>query len=115
MGSGPSAVQIQQANDDRHAKLTAERDRLLAELQAASQFTAEALARAMQFRADIIEGLKHPTFEDKRRYLELLQVQVTIKDGKAVICRALPVEPIEADLSSGLTSILFEVSSVSES
>jgi len=69
----------------------------------------------MQFRADIIEGLKHPTFEDKRQYLELLQVQVKVKDGRAVIRCALPIDAIEADLSSGLTSVLFEVSSALES
>jgi hypothetical protein len=37
---------------------------------------------ALQFRADVIEGLKHPTFEDKWQYLELLQVQVTVKGGR---------------------------------
>jgi hypothetical protein len=72
-------------------------------------------SRAMQFRADVIVGLKHPTLEDKRRYLELLQVRVTVKDGQAVIRCALPIDAIEVNLTSGLTSVLFEVSSIFES
>jgi hypothetical protein len=102
-------------NDDHYAKLSAERDRLLAELEAASRFTDEALSRAMQFRADIVGGLKHPTFEDKRQYLELLQVQVKVAGGKAVIRCAFPADAIEVNLTSGLTSVLFEVSSALES
>ena len=56
--------------DDRYSKLTTERDRLLVELQSGSRLNDEALARALQFRADVIEGLKNPTFDDKRLYLE---------------------------------------------
>jgi hypothetical protein len=102
-------------NDNRYAKLSAERDRLVAELEAASRFTDEALSRAMQFRADIVGGLKHPTFEDKRQYLELLQVEVKVSNGKAVIRCAFPADVIEVNLTSGLTSVLFEVSSALES
>jgi len=71
--------------------------------------------RAVHFRADVIEGLKHPTFEDKRRYLELLQLRVMVKDGRAVIRCALSIDAIEVNLTSGLTSVLFEVSSTFES
>ena len=93
--------------DDRYSKLTVERDRLSAELQSGAQFNDEALARALQFRADVIEGLTYPTFDEKRLYLELLQVTVTVKDGQAIIRCALPIEPCKVDLSgAGLTSIL---------
>jgi len=55
----------------------------------------------------VIEGLKHPTFDDKRLYLDLLRVNVKVKDGKAVIGCALPIETIEVDLSAcKLTLIL---------
>ena len=93
--------------DDRYSKLTTERDRLLVELQSGSRLNDEALARALQFRADVIEGLKNPTFDDKRLYLELLQVNVIVKDGKAIIRCALPIESSEVNLSADkLTSVL---------
>lgn len=85
--------------DVRYAKLTAERDRLSAEVRMASRLDDEALARALQFRADMIRGLVEPTFDDKRLYLELLQVKVKVKSGKVVIGCGLPTEPLETDLS----------------
>ncbi|CAG0936306.1 hypothetical protein TFLX_05174 [Thermoflexales bacterium] len=84
--------------DDRYAKLTTERDRLSAELQAGTQFDDEALAQALRFRADMIAGLKSPTFDDKRLYLEMLQVSVRVKDGRAIVQCALPIDPVELDL-----------------
>jgi hypothetical protein len=93
--------------DARYTKLTAKRDRLLAELRTASRLDDEALARALQFRADMIEGLVKPTFDDKRLYLELLQVNVKVKSGKVVIRCSLPIEPLEVDLSADrLTAVL---------
>ena len=108
MGLVSSKLQAEMDSiDDRYIKLTAERDRLSAELQAGAKFDDEALARALQFRADVLEGLKSPTFDDKRLYLELLQVNVKVKDGRVVIRCALPINPLEVDLSSGkLTYIL---------
>jgi hypothetical protein len=93
------------AIDDRYARLTAERDRLLVESQNALRFDDEALKRALQFRADILEGLKDPTFEEKRLYLELLKVNVLVKDGRATIRCALPTDPVEFDLSKGAFDI----------
>ncbi|MBI5567812.1 MAG: recombinase family protein [Chloroflexi bacterium] len=96
--------------DDRYTKLTAERERLLTELKTGSRLNDEALEQALQFRADVIDGLKGPTFDDKRLYLELLQVGVTIKGGRAVVRCVLPLEPEKVDLSdSKLTSIPFKV------
>jgi site-specific DNA recombinase len=85
--------------DARYDKLTGERERLVTELETGPHFDNEALARALQFRADVIEGLKHPTFDDKRLYFELLQVAVTVKDNQAVIRCALPIEKSEINLS----------------
>ncbi len=84
--------------DDRYAKLTAERDRLSVELQTGALFDDEALSRALQFRADVIEGLKNPTFDDKRLYLEALQVNVTVNNGRAIVRCALPTDTVEFDL-----------------
>ena len=60
----------------------------------------ESLAQALQFRADLIDGLHELTFDDKRLYLQLLQVNVKVKDGKVMIRCSLPIEPLEVDLSS---------------
>jgi site-specific DNA recombinase len=96
--------------DERYSKLTAERDRLSVALKAASRLNDEALTRALQFRTDVIKGLKNPTFDDKRLYLELLQVQVIVKDGQAVISCALPIQPLEVNLSEDrLTSVLHSI------
>jgi hypothetical protein len=93
--------------DERYTKLTTERDRLIADLGAGSQLSDEPLAWALQFCADIVDGLYNPTFDDKQLYLELLQVAVTVKGGRAIIRCTLPIEPCEVDLSGArLTSIL---------
>ncbi len=94
--------------NNRYIKLTDERDRLLVELQTGARLDEGALSRALQFRADVIEGLKHPTFDDKRLYLDLLRVTVKVKDGKAVIGCALPIEPIEVDLSAGKLTLVLQ-------
>jgi hypothetical protein len=93
--------------DGRYTKLTAERDRLTADLEAGLRLNDESLARALQFRADIIDGSHEPAFDDKRLYLELRQVNVKVKDGAAIIRCSLPIDPLEVDLSAArLTAIL---------
>jgi hypothetical protein len=84
--------------DERYAKLTAEHDHLSVELQTGALFDDEALSRALQFRTNVIEGLKNPTFDDKRLYLEALQVNVTVNNGRAIVRCALPTDPVEVDL-----------------
>jgi hypothetical protein len=39
----------------------------------------------MRFRETVAVGLQNPTFEDKRRWLEILRVNVTVKNGKFTI------------------------------
>jgi hypothetical protein len=53
----------------------------------------------MQFREIVAAGLSNPTFEDKRRWLEILQVTVTVKNRQAVIACRLPVDPLTVDLA----------------
>jgi site-specific DNA recombinase len=42
--------------------------------------TDQDIEAAMEYRNDVIAGIENPTFEDKRRVLELLRVRVDIKD-----------------------------------
>ena len=61
-----------------------------AELQEALklELTDDMVENLMQFREIVAEGLGNPSFEDKRRWLELLQVHVSVTNGQAVIsCR----------------------------
>jgi hypothetical protein len=68
--------------------LVAEREQLINEITKAQVLTEEDIQVALQFRQDVIVGLQNPTFEDKRRVLELLHVQVPVKDQQARIrCR----------------------------
>jgi len=52
---------------------------------------------ALQFRADIIDGMQSPTFEDKRRVLELLRVRVNLTEEKAVVTCVIPMDPCVID------------------
>jgi hypothetical protein len=48
------------------------------------------IAAKLQHQADeaVAAELENPTFEDKRRWLEILQTTVTVKEGTAVVtCR----------------------------
>ena len=79
----------------------------MASLETGSRLNDETLAHAMQFRADVIGGQVGPTFDGKRLCLELLQVTVAIRNGRATIRCALLVDLCEIDISSaGLTSVL---------
>lgn len=73
----------------RYAALTKRRDELNAKLST-YRLNDENLKAALRFREDVIAGLQGPTSEDKRRILEILGVQVTIKDGQAQIRCAIP-------------------------
>ncbi len=92
--------QIDDVNQ-RYAKLTRERDRLLAEIEGGA-LTDTQIERAMNYRRAVIEGLKHPTEEDKRAMMVLLQVEVTVKGHTATVRCRVPVEaePREIDLDS---------------
>ena len=70
---------------ERHyAELSKEHDELQAEI-AARELTEEAVNSLEQFREDMVAGLDNPTFEDKRRALELLRAEVTVKQRQATV------------------------------
>ena len=49
----------------------------------------------MQFGETVAMGLQRPTFDDKRRWLEILGVRVTVTNGKFVISwRLRSAEPL---------------------
>ena len=74
------------------------RDELQAGLSA-QRLTDENMAKALRFREDIMAGLQNPTFEDKRRALELLQVEVIVTvDKKASVKCLVPVGERVIDL-----------------
>lgn len=73
-------AQIQEVNA-RYDALCKRRDELKAELSA-QRMSNEAIEEAMQFREDVAAGMDNPDFETKRRILELLKVEVKVKDGK---------------------------------
>jgi len=54
----------------------------------AVELTDQNIDSLLDFREAVAVGLESPTFEDKRRWLEILQVKVTVTNGIAVItCR----------------------------
>lgn len=75
------------AKYDRQCK---KRERLTAELSAQA-LTDEEIDTMLHFRDDVAMGLQNPTFEDKRRYLEYLDVKIKIKGEEAHFSCRLPV------------------------
>ena len=65
--------------NQRHEALIKERDEFQRALST-STLTDEQITALLQYREDVVIGLQQPTFESKRRNLELLQVSVTVKD-----------------------------------
>ena len=85
---GETLQQDINAVNKRHAALTKEHENLLGELER-EQLTDEDIAAALAFREAVIVGLQNPTFEDKRRTLEDLRVEIQIRDRQhaEVRCR----------------------------
>ena len=80
----------QQADvEKQYESLTAERDKLRAELDA-TQLRDEDVAAALEFRADVAAGMDDPTFYDMRRVLEILKIKVTVRRPKADIDCIIP-------------------------
>jgi site-specific DNA recombinase len=82
----------------RYADLQDRRDHLENSL-ARRSFTDENITSALDFWKSVRIGLEDPTPEDRRQWLEILRVQVDVKDHKATITCRLPVEPITVELS----------------
>jgi site-specific DNA recombinase len=64
----------------RYTSLVAQREKHIAQL-GQRKLTDEAIETLMRFARDVNEGIQNPTFEDKRHYLEMLDVKVTITPG----------------------------------
>lgn len=75
----------------RHAASCGERDTLIAEIEAGALTDAQIAVMLTTFSEDVITGLRNATFEDKRRALEDLQVQVFIEDENARVTCRIPV------------------------
>lgn len=83
-----------------HAERIKRRDELERELSK-QMFSNESVAAAEQFREDVIAGLLNPSFEDKRRTLELLQVKIEVDAvaKKAWVTCLVPAEKRTIDLT----------------
>ncbi len=66
--------------EEEHKALVRERDNLVDELKKIQMLTDDEVQAALRFREDVIAGMQNPTFEDKRRILEVLRVRVIVKD-----------------------------------
>ena len=73
--------------DKRFQALTERKAKLLEALNL--ELTDRNIDSMLEFREGVAIGLDNPTFEDKRRWLEILQTRVTVTDGIAVITRRL--------------------------
>jgi hypothetical protein len=83
----------------RHAALCAERDALIAEIEAGALSDEQIAAMLATFSEDVITGLQNATFEDKRRALEDLQVKVFIEGEQARVTCRVPVPDGELALT----------------
>jgi hypothetical protein len=86
---GIIAAKLQQQADEvdrRYQALTARKIEL--EEGLAFELTDNTIDDLLSFRETVAVGLENPTSEDKRRWLEILQVTVTVQNGIAVVtCR----------------------------
>jgi hypothetical protein len=67
----------------------------------ALELTEQTIDNLLEFRETVALGLENPTFEDKRLWLELLQVRVTVEDQKAVIKCRISSKPFTFNLQGG--------------
>ena len=76
-----------QTVDKNHAELKARRDELVSSL-ASDTLSNEDINLLLQYGQDVMTGLEHATFQDKRRVLQTLRVKATIVDEEATVeCR----------------------------
>ena len=78
--------------EKRYASLSQERTELTATIEA-NTLSDEDMVVALQFREDVLKGMRNPTFEDRCRVLELLRLHAKIIDDEHVkiVCR-IPTE-----------------------
>jgi hypothetical protein len=80
----------------RYEALTRRKTRLQESLEV--ELTVNAIQNLLRYREAVALGLEDPTFEDRRRWLEILQTRVTVTNGKAVITCRLGGKPLQHNL-----------------
>ena len=80
-----------------YAERTERRDKLQYDL-ASIKYTEERIRAAMEFRENVELGMENPTYEDKRRNLEILNTTVEVKNHVAVARCLIPAKPGEFDI-----------------
>jgi hypothetical protein len=70
----------------------------------AIELTDDMISNLLRFREVVALGLENPTFEDRRRWLEILQTRVTVTNCKAVVTCRLGGRPFQYDLIGVQTS-----------
>jgi site-specific DNA recombinase len=98
---GIIAAKLEQQADEvdrRYQALTARMMELQESLTL--EFTDHNIDDLLQFRETMAAGLQSPTFEDKRRWLEILQVIVMVKNSMAVVSCRLGGEPLQCQLTA---------------
>src|SRR6266496_4788102 len=71
----------------------------------AVELTENTVNNMLKYREAVVLGFENPTFEDRRRWLEILQTTVTVTNGRAVITCRLELEPREYNLFESQTSV----------
>ncbi len=77
--------------------LVSERDELAAELSRET-LNSDEIQAALKYRECVMNGMQDPTFEDKRRVLEMFRVEIKISGGVATVTGRLKIEKREYDL-----------------
>jgi site-specific DNA recombinase len=108
MVKGIVGEKLQQQGDEVNKRYQALRTRKTNLEEALTlELTERNIDSLLQFRENVALGLDNPTFDDKRRWLEILQTKVTVTNGIAVItCRLggkLKYNLFESQTSSSLT------------
>ena len=83
--------------DRRYQALTAREMELQEALTL--QLTNRNMDNLLQFRETVAAGLNNPTPEDKQRFLEILQVTVTVTNGIAIVTCRLGGIPLQLRLT----------------
>ena len=91
--------------DKRYQALTKRKTEL--EEVATFELTESTMDNLLEFRKAVEVGLENPTFEDKRRWLEILQVTIAVRERHAVITCRISSKPFVFNLSDREKSFEF--------
>jgi site-specific DNA recombinase len=100
--TGIVRTKIQRACEEissRYDQLKARREKLSLEINSAIRLSQDDIDTLIRFRNRVSRGLQSATDEDKRRYYEILQVRVTVKNGKAQVSCVIST-PVETPITS---------------